>query len=240
MNRSTKILKMALDASTASWKDSPDLFQGDVDENNNALFPSSPVRSSISLRNPDWHEDLFPFPHDKENCAISANVSPPASPTSTSSSSTSSTSTSSSSKTVSSSPTISCDDDLDKDFDPQKEKEYKSDHEILDGPSKPKEAAEKQGFKRKRDPTKWARNKKKEQRNSGQKVSPAPNSSREIKERCGDKCKFECRTVTDEERQDLFKKYWGLPGIDKKRYFLSCLMKPIRENEFKRRNQRPP
>lgn len=229
MERSAKMVQMARKqlATESEFSDrSPELFQ-DADENNNSeLFPHSPRRIS---RADDWPEKLFPFPADKPITPFKPEHSqPPATSPGSSSSTSSSSSASSASSSSVSSGDRTCDDDRDLDFDPSKEKEYKSDHEFEDNPHPPADSP-KQSYKRKRQPEKWEKNKLKNLRNAGKEVV-SPSSVRQakrVKERCGPKCRFECKTITDDQRQAMFSQYWGLLDVEKKWYFLSTLMRPI-------------
>jgi hypothetical protein len=210
-----EMARISMEGNREIHRTSPDLFP-DTDENNNTdLFPYSPRRK---LRFDDWPENLFPFPADKDQ-PYKPIVPDPSSSSSSSSSSASSSSDSSGDRT--------CDDDRDLDFEPEKEKEHKSDHEFEDTPRQL--APPKQGYKRKRNPENWEKNKLKELRNAGKEfVSPSSVvQPKKVRERCGPKCRFECKSITDEQRQAIFSGYWALDDVDKKRYFLSNLMKPI-------------
>lgn len=70
----------------------------------------------------------------------------------------------------------------------------------------------------------------KEMRNSGQEYVSLSvgRHSRRLKERC----RFKCDTISDDQRKEVFDKYWGLPNIDQKRYFLANLMQPIVNEKY--------
>lgn len=91
-------------------------------------------------------------------------------------------------------------------------KKYRSDREILKGPCR---ATNRPELKRKKSSSKRERNKL-----NG-------NRPRSVKGRCGERCLFKCSTITDGQREAIFKQYWALPDLNQKRYFLSCLLKPI-------------
>lgn len=80
------------------------------------------------------------------------------------------------------------------------------------------------------DETAWKINITKMLRNSGQEYSRGNKSreARKMKEPCGTKCKFNCTTrVTEEQRKDVFGKFWGLGSINLQRQFIANSMKEV-------------
>ncbi|XP_022831051.1 uncharacterized protein LOC111359686 [Spodoptera litura] len=106
----------------------------------------------------------------------------------------------------------------------------------------------KKGKKRVRNESAWIKNVRKRQRNSGkQYVSRTGKTVAEksIKPPCTEKCRFRCRDkITEEQRQEIFKCYWGLGTLQRQRDFLnSCLTtlkvpyRRVKEGAAKNRNQ---
>lgn len=80
------------------------------------------------------------------------------------------------------------------------------------------EIPEKKSRKRKRRPENWKKNKRKQLRNAGLNYINVKNNmtpGRTIKPHCTEgKCKFECKNITDEQRMQIFKKYWALGELN--------------------------
>lgn len=91
----------------------------------------------------------------------------------------------------------------------------------------------KKGVKRKRNVDQWKRNILKKSRNSGQAYETHSKNKiireqRKIKPPCTQKCKLKCSNkFTDEERLQLFSKYWSLGDINKQREYINNSMQAI-------------
>lgn len=77
---------------------------------------------------------------------------------------------------------------------------------------------------RKRNPEKWACNKRKTLRNTGQSYLNTKGKlveAKKMRESCGSTCRSKCETkITDDDRQRAFETFWNLGDIVKQRKFL--------------------
>ncbi|CAG4998807.1 unnamed protein product [Parnassius apollo] len=82
--------------------------------------------------------------------------------------------------------------------------------------------------KRIRNPAAWRKNQRAQLKNSGQeyisrtgKIIPA----KEIKPPCSNKCKHKCSEhISEEQRYDIFKMYWDLSSLQRRRDFLNSII----------------
>lgn len=85
--------------------------------------------------------------------------------------------------------------------------------------------------KRKADPLNWRRNKNKLLRNSGkayENTTGVTVPNREMHPPCGVKCRHKCASkFTEEERLNIFRKYWSLADINMQRNFILHFMQEI-------------
>uniref|UniRef100_A0A6P7H6I5 Uncharacterized protein LOC114344949 n=1 Tax=Diabrotica virgifera virgifera TaxID=50390 RepID=A0A6P7H6I5_DIAVI len=81
-------------------------------------------------------------------------------------------------------------------------------------------------MKRKAQPEEWIRNKAKRLRNSGKEYVTKSKEKkmrpvRKVGRPCTDKCKLKCANkFTEEQRQAIFKVYYDLPDIERKRFYI--------------------
>lgn len=90
--------------------------------------------------------------------------------------------------------------------------------------------------KRKSNPAEWKSNIAKKRRNVGKKYKSKFSKKivdrREMRPGCGERCQYKCsRKIEEEQRFNIFRKYWGLGDVNKQRDFISRCIKEVNRTQ---------
>lgn len=93
--------------------------------------------------------------------------------------------------------------------------------------------------------TNWIKVKAKFLRNTGQEYTSTGKNKRIIpakcvQERCGDKCRFKCHEITDDDRKNIFDEYYKLHDINRKRDYINAHIKLVEPKYRYVRNHNKP
>lgn len=72
---------------------------------------------------------------------------------------------------------------------------------------------------------------KKKMKNTGQSYIGSTGKevkARKLQEPCGSKCRLKClEKILQDDRESLFKQFWGIGGINKQRKYIICHVKSV-------------